>query len=89
MRARAAFVSATVVGGSVVPLPVVSYAEIVMARPIEPTPVLEGEDAERLLRDLERTCTPEEAKRRVEKARGFLAEIMRPKAPPGGDKNGH
>ena len=60
-----------------------------MARPIEPTPVLEGEDGERLLRDLARTCTPEEAKRRVEKARGFLAEITRPKAPPGGDKNGH
>jgi hypothetical protein len=58
-----------------------------MARPIEPTPVLEGEDAERLLRDLENTCTPEEAKRRVQKARGFLAEIMRPKTPRG-DKNG-
>jgi hypothetical protein len=35
-----------------------------MARPIEPTPILEGEDAERLLRDLENVCSPEEARRR-------------------------
>lgn len=80
MRARAAFMSATVERRAVVPLPVVSYAEIVMARPIEPTPVLEGEDAERLLRDLERTCTPEEAKRRVQKARDLLAKVMLPAA---------
>lgn len=80
MSARAAFMSATLEGGAVVPLPVVSYAEIVMARPIEPTPVLEGEDAERLLRDLERTCSPEEAKRRVRKARELLAKVMLPAA---------
>lgn len=49
-----------------------------MARPIEPTPVLEGEDAERLLRDLESTCTPEEAKLRVQKARALLAKVMDP-----------
>ena len=49
-----------------------------MARPIEPTPVLEGEDAERLLRDLENTCSPEEARRRVQKARELLAKVMVP-----------
>lgn len=49
-----------------------------MARPIEPTPVLEGEDAERLLRDLEDTCTPEEVKRRVDEARKLLAKVMDP-----------
>lgn len=57
---------------------VASYIEPVMARPIEPTPVLEGEDAERLLRDLENTCTPEEARRRVAKARELLAKVMVP-----------
>ena len=67
-------------GGAVVPLPLVSYFEVVMARPIEPTPVLEGEDAERLLRELEHTCTPEEAKRRVQKARDLLAKVMMPAA---------
>ena len=80
MNARAAFMSATVEGGAVVPLPVVSYADIVMACPIEPTPVLEGEDAERLLRDLERTCSPDEAKLRVQKARDLLAKVMIPAA---------
>jgi hypothetical protein len=55
-----------------------SYVWKAMARPIEATPVLEGEDAERLLRDLERTCTPEEAKRRVQKARELLAKVMVP-----------
>lgn len=57
--------------------PKARYLEIV-ARPIEPTPVLEGEDADRLLRDLESTCTPEEAKRRVQKARALLAKVMVP-----------
>ncbi len=51
-----------------------------MARPIEPTPVLDGEDAERLLRELETTCTPDEAKRRVQKARELLAKVMVPNA---------
>jgi hypothetical protein len=47
-----------------------------MARPIEPTPVLEGEDAERLLAELERVCTPDEAERRVAAARKLLAKVM-------------
>lgn len=42
--------------------------------------MLEGEDAERLLRDLERTCSPEEAKLRVQKARDLLAKVMIPAA---------
>jgi hypothetical protein len=53
-----------------------------MAKPIEPTPVLEGEDAERLLRELEVVCSPDEAKRRTEWARRELAELMRPKSVP-------
>jgi hypothetical protein len=48
-----------------------------MARPIEATPVLDGEDAERLLRDLERTCAPEEAKLRIQEARELLAQSDR------------
>ena len=59
-----------------------------MARPIESTPVLEGEDAERLLRDLENVCSPEEAKRRMEWAQVQLADMMRPKVPRGDGKNG-
>lgn len=50
----------------------------VMARPIEPTPVLEGEDADQLVRDLESVCSPEEAKRRTEEARRLLSQVMVP-----------
>jgi hypothetical protein len=50
-----------------------------MARPIEPTPTLEGEDAERLLESLEHTASPEEIARRRERARAFVAEVTRPK----------
>ncbi len=50
-----------------------------MARPIQPTPPLDGDDAEALLRDLENVCSPEEMKRRAEWARRELAEMMRPK----------
>ena len=57
-----------------------------MARPIEPTPILEGEDAERLLRDLENVCSPEEARRRIEWARAKRAEMMRPKVLSGDNK---
>lgn len=46
--------------------------------PSKPTPVLEGEDAEKLLRDLENTCTPEEAKRRIQSARKLFAKVMVP-----------
>lgn len=41
--------------------------------------VLEGEDAERLLRDLDNVCSPEEARRRAARAKGRLAETMRRK----------
>lgn len=47
-----------------------------MARPIEATPVVEGEDAKRLLDELENVCPPDEAKRRVEGARRLLAKVM-------------
>ena len=47
-----------------------------MARPIEPTPVLEGEDAERLLKELEQVCAPDEAERRVAAARRLLARVV-------------
>ena len=49
-----------------------------MARPIEPTPVLEGEDAARLLEQLEQVCPPDEAERRVAAARKLLAKVMMP-----------
>ena len=50
-----------------------------MARPIEPTPVLRGKDAERLRRDLANVCSPEEVTARQKLARKALAELMRPK----------
>lgn len=50
-----------------------------MSRPIEATPTLEGKDAERLLRDLEKVCSPEEARRRIEYAKVELARMMQPK----------
>ncbi len=53
-----------------------------MARPIEPTPPLEGEDAERLLADLERGCSEEERKRRQEWAITKLAQLFQPKGFP-------
>jgi hypothetical protein len=56
-----------------------------MARPIEPTPTLQGEDAERLLRELANVCPPEEAQRRIELARRERAEMMRPKNEPTGE----
>jgi hypothetical protein len=49
-----------------------------MARPIEATPTLKGEDAERLLQDLDRVCPPEEAERRVAAARKLLAKVVVP-----------
>jgi len=47
-----------------------------MARPIEPTPVVEGEHAERLLEQLEDVCSPEEAARRIAAARKLLAKVL-------------
>lgn len=49
-----------------------------MARLIEPTPVIEGEDAERLLEHLENVCSPEEARRRIAAAQKLLAKVLGP-----------
>jgi hypothetical protein len=51
-----------------------------MAKPIESTPTLQGEDAERLLSDLANVCSVEESRRRATYARSTLAEMMRPKS---------
>lgn len=58
-----------------------------MARPIEPTPTLEGPDAERLLKDLANVCTPAEARQRIEAARRERDEMMRPKYDAGGTES--
>jgi hypothetical protein len=47
-----------------------------MARPIEPTPTLEGAAAEKLLSDLAAVCTPSEARARVEWARRQRAAML-------------
>ena len=47
-----------------------------MARPIEPTPTIYGEDAERLLADLEKVCSPEEGQSRIEWAKRERARMM-------------
>jgi hypothetical protein len=59
-----------------------------MARPIEATPTLTGEDAERLQRDLANVCSPEEQRRRIEYAKRLRAEMMMPvKVAPVGDSS--
>ncbi len=62
----------------------------VMARPIEPTPTLQGEDAERVLKSLESTAPPEEIARRRAQVREFVASVTRPKGlrPPTPPKDG-
>lgn len=40
-----------------------------MSKHIPATPTLEGDDAERLLEDLKKTCSPEEMDQRVESAK--------------------
>jgi hypothetical protein len=52
-----------------------------MANPIEATPTLKGEDARRLLEDLQEVCSCEEKARRIARARAARAETMRPKSP--------
>lgn len=63
-----------------------------MASPIEATPPLSGEDADRLLDDLERGCSDDEYARRVVEARAHLAATFHesgdslyqdPRDPPG------
>jgi hypothetical protein len=49
-----------------------------VAKPIEPTPTLVGEDAEALLRELENVCSDEEAERRLKKANDFWEKNVRP-----------
>lgn len=53
-----------------------------MARPIEATPTLYGEDAEAVLRSLSTTCSPEELERRRSEARRFLASMTKPRVSP-------
>jgi hypothetical protein len=50
-----------------------------MARPIEATPVLRGEDARRLVESLDNRCSNAEAERRMAWAQKALAEMTRPK----------
>ena len=47
-----------------------------MARPIEPTPTLEGAAAEKLLSDLATVCSPLEARARIDWARQQRAAMM-------------
>ena len=47
-----------------------------MARPIEPTPTLEGAAADKLLSDLAEVCTPSEAQARVNWARQQRAAML-------------
>jgi len=50
-----------------------------MAQPIEPTPVLTGEDARRLVQSLDNRCSNAEAERRMAWAKKVLADMTRPK----------
>ena len=50
-----------------------------MAKPIEPTPALQGQDAETLLASLDKTASPDEIELRTQRARQFLAAVKRPK----------
>lgn len=50
-----------------------------MAHPIEPSPIVKGEDARRLLQSLDDRCSNEEAERRMAWAKKALAEMTRPK----------
>ena len=47
-----------------------------MARPIDPTPTLDGTAAERLLKDLENVCSPAEARTRIDWAKRERAQMM-------------
>lgn len=52
-----------------------------MARAIQPTPVLTGEDAQSVLRSLSSHCSRTEAERRRERARELLKQLNRPRKP--------
>lgn len=53
-----------------------------MARPIEATPTLTGEDAARLLSDLKQVCSAQESARRISVAKQGLLDMMSPKHTP-------
>jgi hypothetical protein len=50
-----------------------------MARPIEATPTLTGEDAEKLQASIARVASPEEIERRRRAARQFYNTVTKPK----------
>ena len=52
-----------------------------MARPIEPTPPLEGQDAERLLASLKTGASDAEMARRAQSARERIDRMTAPKSP--------
>lgn len=54
---------------------------VFMARPINPTPPIEGDDAERLLEELEKTAPPDEISRRRKNAERYLKLVGHPKEP--------
>lgn len=54
-----------------------------MARPIEPTPALAGEDAQRLRTDLKQSCSADEARRRMDQADRLWKTMQQPR---GSDK---
>ena len=53
-----------------------------MARPIESTPPLEGQDAERLLASLKTGASNAEMARRAQSARERIDRMTAPKSPP-------
>ena len=72
-RGRFVFVTSESIFGEPGVVPRLLYSMTVMAKPIQPTPPLEGEDAEDLLASLERHIPEDEARRRVDEARERLA----------------
>jgi hypothetical protein len=61
-----------------------------MARPIEATPVVTGEDAEELKASMAKVASPEEIERRKKAARQFYNTVTKPKPAKGGaDDEGH
>lgn len=55
-----------------------------MARPIEATPILTGEDAEKLQASIAKVASPEEIERRRKAARQLYNTVTKPKRAQGG-----
>ena len=55
-----------------------------MARPIEATPIVTGEDAENLKASIAKVASPEEIERRKKAARQFYNTVTKPKPSKGG-----